>query len=921
MKTVFSTCGMCLARCPIEVDVAEGRPVFIRGNRHSPHKEALCPRGGAGIALYNDNERPHTPLIREGARGEGRFRPASWDEALDYTAARLKEITEKYGSQTLLWSERGGPYTDLNKAFLRAVGTPNFCNHDSTCSHNVNEACFWVTGHSRNDFIYDYKNCRFMVFQARNPFESLVVKEVNDILDARESGCKMAVIDTRASVTACKADIFLMPRPGTDYAVNLGIIHFLLDEGLYNSSYAAERLYGLEELKRFIRPYDLRWAAGETGLEAESLANLAREAARSAPAVIWYPGWMTSRYVQSGMVSRSSYIINALLGSIGAPGGLLLASGPEDVGTKGLKGFSGLFSAPDVPRADGIGSKIKLANSGGSLIHRAMASLCDDLPYPLRAYVAWRHDPLSSLPDMPAQKKLLDKIDFMASVTFSWSDTAFYSDVILPLPMYLESDSLIGVKPGPKPQFFVRRKAVPPRFDTREGWSIIGGLAERLGIKQLAFKSIEDVWAWQLEGTGLSINDFDSKGFVDLTDAPARKEVFPLPNVTGKIELVRPVLDVDKAVKGDVTGGNSVLEPVGANGLEPYRAPVAAPEGFFRLTIGRSALHTHAHTQNNPMLSAKMPENEVWIHPSAASVLRINKGGQVRIIAENGAEYSARARVDAGIHPEAVFMVHGFGHRLPMESRAFGRGAGDQNLMVGGLYKEDSLGLAIALQEHFVRVLPADDTDAAGAEQSASAGKKTASARTAVTEGEPWAEHFQYFVESRNHGSDGRVIFINEARCINCKACEVHCQNKNAAPPELRLGLHVSKGPFVENGRFVMSSAFVICRPCTDAPCVAACPTGAMRKRSDGLVYVEENCCQGCDACRMVCPWNVPQLDKHRKIMMKCDGCRELADQGLPPACVASCVSHALMCRADAPKRGGPRHLHQQVPECVSIRD
>ncbi|MFZ2089748.1 MAG: molybdopterin-dependent oxidoreductase, partial [Desulfobaccales bacterium] len=97
----------------------------------------LCARGSAGLALINDPERPQYPMIRTGERGEGKWRRVSWDEALDYTAERLKDIMVRYGSKAVLFSDRGGPFQDLHQAFVRGLGSPNFSNHDSSCARNV----------------------------------------------------------------------------------------------------------------------------------------------------------------------------------------------------------------------------------------------------------------------------------------------------------------------------------------------------------------------------------------------------------------------------------------------------------------------------------------------------------------------------------------------------------------------------------------------------------------------------------------------------------------------------------------------------------------------------------------------------------------------------------------------------------------
>jgi thiosulfate reductase/polysulfide reductase chain A len=128
-------------------------------------------------------------------------------------------------------------------------------------------------------------------------------------------------------------------------------------------------------------------------------------------------------------------------------------------------------------------------------------------------------------------------------VSFTWSDTAWYSDVVLPLSPYLERESIIAGKNGLKPYFFVRQRAVPPRFDTRADWEILCGLAKRLGVKELAFDSIEAIWDYQLNDTGVRPEDFNATGFVNLTDAAKyrKPDELIIPTPSGKIEIISKI--------------------------------------------------------------------------------------------------------------------------------------------------------------------------------------------------------------------------------------------------------------------------------------------------------------------------------------------------------------------------------------------
>ncbi|MCF8130604.1 MAG: molybdopterin-dependent oxidoreductase [Deltaproteobacteria bacterium] len=688
-KQVYSICGMCTVRCPIMTEVQNGEVVFLQGNPYASGIEgSICARGSAGLALLKDRERPQTPLIRAGKRGEGQWRSASWDEALDYVADKLLGIIEKYGARSISFTDRGGPFRDYHRAFLKGLGTPNYCNHDGACARNVQHAALSIFGFGRKGVSYDLKNARHVVLQTRNLFEAINVKEVNDLTRAIENGCKLTVIDIRATVSATKADRFFMIRPKTDYAFNLAVIHELIYRGVYDTAYAKQWIKDFSALENFIKPYTPEWAENETGISATELRNFTKELFSARPAVIWHPGWNAARYRNSFYISRSIYIINALLGSIGAKGGMPLTNKPADLNRKGLKSFMDLFPKINEKRADGIGWRFPHFEDGPGLCHLLYKTMETEDPYPVKAYIAYRHDPLMAFPDPDRLREIFSRLDFLLSITFSWSETAWFSDVVLPLSTYLERDSIIACKNALNPYFFLRKRSVDPHYKTKADWEIFSGLSKRMGLKELAFDTIEDMWRYQLQETGVNIEDFDATGMVPLGQGPLYRgtEAIKFKTASGKIEIL-----ADK------------WERAGLPSLESYEPPEKPSEGHYRLTFGRCAVHTQGHTINNAMLHEQMPENVLWIQSAEAQKLNIKDEDWVEV--RNG-DRSGRikAKVTDLIHPEAVFMVHGFGHKLPIESLAFGKGMADNELMPGGLEIWDPAGGAVAMQEHFVSV-------------------------------------------------------------------------------------------------------------------------------------------------------------------------------------------------------------------------
>jgi thiosulfate reductase/polysulfide reductase chain A len=242
------------------------------------------------------------------------------------------------------------------------------------------------------------------------------------------------------------------------------------------------------------------------------------------------------------------------------------------------------------------------------------------------------------------------------------------------------------------PIFLMRDQAIAPRFDSRPAWWIFREILRRMEVKDaLDFETIEELWNWQLEGTGVTIAEMRQKGFVALAGPPKLipREELRLPTPSGKIEIE-----------------SDTLRKAGLPSLPPYD-PKAAPTGDrFHLLFGRPATLAHGQSLNNPILREIAPEQVLWIHPDRARPLGIGDGDEVEV--DGGGSYVGRlkARVTQWIHPEAVFMLHGFGATVPLATRACGVGVADQRLQHGKLYDFDPAGGSFAMTETIVRVRP-----------------------------------------------------------------------------------------------------------------------------------------------------------------------------------------------------------------------
>ncbi len=692
-QEVFSICFMCTVRCPIRVEVEDDEVKWIEGNPHVPAIEgALCAKGSAGLALLNDTERPQYPMIRTGPRGAGEWRRATWEEALDYAAENLKRAKESHGPESLIYCERVNLNTHISKAFLKAFGSPNYFSHDALCKGSVNTAFRSLTGYTDPQVGVDYANTKHIVLYGRNIFESLEIKAINNLFKAMDKGAKLTYIDPRLTITASKADRFLMIRPGTDLALNYALIHTILKEGLQDKVYVRRWIKGLKELEAFVKPYTPKWAAKETGIPAEEIEALARELGEAKPSVVFHYGYRGAHHSNEIHLRRSIIILNALMGSLETPGGLFFKKGPKMAGASPLKRYDEQeFLKITAPRFDGCGGlHFPIADTAHGIPQMFAHAVLNEDPYPIKALLVNRIEPLQSIPDSAAVRRALDKLDFIATIDVNFSEIAWYSDVILPESTYLERGDSIQTISGLRPQLFIRKPAITPRYDTKPAWWIIKELAKRLDLGHyFPYETIEDIWNYQLEGTGIKVEDFAKQGFVSLADKAIwwdRDKSIQFKTPSGKFELI-----------------STLMENAGFSSFVPCEPVSPAPENHFRLMVGRCAVHTHVSTQNNLYLSELVPENELWINTKAAAALGIKDSQYVEVSSPLGTNGKIKAKVTDWIHPEAVFMLHGFGKTVPAQSRCYQKGASDAMLQEN---VSDKAGGSPALDETLVTVRP-----------------------------------------------------------------------------------------------------------------------------------------------------------------------------------------------------------------------
>lgn len=359
-----------------------------------------------------------------------------------------------------------------------------------------------------------YKKIKHIVLYGRNIFESISIKEVKTLMDALENGVRLTYIDPRVNVTASKSYRHWMIRPGTDLALNYALIHTMLKERLYDAAFVSRWVEGFTELRDFVEDYTPEWAQKETGIPAEEIVDFAREIARDKRAVIFHYEYRAANHTDEIYTRRSLLILNTLMGSIEARGGLFFKKGPGALGKKpARKLVEQDFPKIEVGRCDKVGTKdFPLPNPAHGASQMILHAILNEDPYPVNALIAFRMDPLGSIADTGKTLQALDKLDLVVSIDINYSDIAWYSDVILPESTFLERTDCIQQNNGLNPQMAIRKQAVAPRYDTMEGAMILKKIGEKLGIGDyFPYENMDELVDWQLEGTGFTVNDFKKK--------------------------------------------------------------------------------------------------------------------------------------------------------------------------------------------------------------------------------------------------------------------------------------------------------------------------------------------------------------------------------------------------------------------------
>ena len=679
IKEVFSACDMCFNKCGLIAHVENDVIKKLDPNPKSlKSKGMLCARGNAGVKQLYDPDRLKYPLLRKGARGQGKWQRLSWDAALDHAAEQFDKIGKQYTRCGFLFMAGTDMQSTFVHQFAEVYGSYNIISHESNCLLSRNRAFLDTYGVMPTP---DVLNCKYIILPGANRFEALVTPDSMDLMTAKGNGCKLITLDPRFTKTAALSHEWYPIKPGTDMAFFLAVANVIIAEELYDKTFIKEKTFGFEELRGHVRQYTPGWAAKETDIPADDIKRIARELAAAAPAAMVYPGRRSSDYEDSTQIRRSYAIVNALLGNWDTKGGLIV---PNKLKVGSIHVDAPFYEDNPDNRVD-AGMAQMMFDEEGAFKHTRDAVI-EGKPYPIKGWMTYKTNPMQTGANRKKTIEMINHLDFMMSVDIAMSDTAWMADLVLPAPSYLERQDPLSVFVASSTcsGVIIRDPVVPAMFESKPVFWIVKELAKRLDLG---------------EHFEFTVDDFRK---AQLKDIP---EVAQALKKDGVYNLAGPNYGIyeGKPFKTQSTKIELYSARYKDNGIDPmpvYKKPAIIPENHFRIVVGRNAYITQSGSTNNTLLWELQKENYLWIHPKPAGILGIKDGETIEVQSSVG-KVMIKARVTRETRPDTVYMDTGYGVLSKGLTNIFGKGACISEILED---RADFISGNMAMHETFVKV-------------------------------------------------------------------------------------------------------------------------------------------------------------------------------------------------------------------------
>jgi len=641
-REVKTVCPYCGTGCEIYLGVRGGRVVSSRGNEASPvNRGRLCVKGRFGHEFIHHSGRLTTPLVRK----NGDFVETSWEEALDLAAARLAEY-------------RGDPFTAMASAkctneenyviqkFARQVMGTHNVDHCARLCHapSVAGLAQSLGSGAMTNAIAEVRDAACILAigtntTAAHPIIALYVKE------AVRRGATLIVANPKEIDLARHAAILLRQRPGSDVALLMGMARVIVDEGLLDREFVAERCENFEALRQSLDAFDPARVEEITGVPQEAVVAAARAYATRKPASILYAMGITQHTHGTDNVLATSNLA-LLTGNVGRP-----SSGINPLrGQNNVQGACDMGALPNVyPGYQRVNdpaarSKFELAwrcalgDAPGLAMTETFHAMAAGK---IKALYLVGENPLLSEADSSHVLEGLRRLEFFVAQDIFLTETAQLAHVVLPAATFAEKD---GTFTNTERRVQRVRKAVEPVGGSRPDWWITSQIARRMGAAGFDFEGpdriMEEIAALTPSYAGISYDRLEDVGL---------QWPCPAPDHAGT-----PVLHTQRF---NTPSGKAKLVPL------DYKPPAELPDDHYPLvlTTDRSLYQYHTSTMSGRVagLRALNGEELLRIHPRDAARLGIGDGQRVRVLSRRG-ELAVAARLTDACPPGVVSLTFHF---------------------------------------------------------------------------------------------------------------------------------------------------------------------------------------------------------------------------------------------------------------------
>ena len=660
-KTVDSVCPYCGVGCQLTYHIKDNKILWVEGRDGPANRGRLCVKGRYGFDYVNHRQRLTKPLIRRSdvaKHGDFTmnpekihevFREASWEEALELAAGRLKQIRDERGGRALAGFGSAKGSNEEAYLFQKLVRTgfgSNNVDHCTRLCHASSVAALLegIGSGAVSNQVNDCANADLIFIIGANPTVNHPVA-ATWFKNAARRGATLIVADPRRTELSRIATHFLQFKPDTDVALLNAMMHVIVQENLVNKAFIKSRTIGYEELKKNVNGYSPEAMAPLCGIPAETIRTIARLYAKSRASMIFW-GMGISQHVHGTDNARCLIALSMMTGQIGRPGtGLHPLRGQNNVQGASDAGLIPMMF-PDYKRVDDKAAHARFESFWGTKLDAdpglTVVEIMDAASRgEIRGMYVMGENPAMSDPDLSHAREALASLDWLVVQDLFLTETAYLADIVLPASAWPEKS---GTVTNTDRMVQLGQRALDLPGDARQDLWIIQQLAQGLGLD------------WRYEGPDSGVAQVYEEmrqampSIAGVTWRRLERESFVTYPCDDESDPGQPVVFTDHFPTASGKGRFVPADIIPANERPDDDYPMV-------LITGRELEHWHtgAMTRRASMLDAIAPAPTASMHPLDLDAIGVKPGDAVRVASRRGS-ITLFARADEATPRNAVFV-------------------------------------------------------------------------------------------------------------------------------------------------------------------------------------------------------------------------------------------------------------------------